>query len=103
MAKVNDLKNSFSTSRKIQTALSTEDIDRIAEGLETPTLKVAASPLIKVAEKITVIPTEELVKTSLDFPLDLYKDMKINLIGRRQSMKEYLLDLIRRDLYGKGK
>jgi hypothetical protein len=42
-----------------------------------------------------------LIKTSLDFPFDLYEDMKIKLIRRKISMKEYLNELVRQDLYGK--
>ncbi|MBK9463123.1 MAG: hypothetical protein IPN94_27840 [Sphingobacteriales bacterium] len=41
------------------------------------------------------------IKTSLDFPFDLYEDMKIRLIRRKISMKEYLNELVRQDLYDK--
>ena len=46
---------------------------------------------------------EEVIKTSLDIPIDLYEDMKIYLIRQKQSMREYLLDMIRKDLARKSK
>ncbi len=88
MAKINDLKNSFSATRKVNEKPSVEDIERISATVE----KIMPVELTKPAE-------EELIKTSLDFPLSMYRDMKIRLLDKRQSMKEYIWELIRQDLY----
>lgn len=87
MAKINDLKNSFSATRKTSEKPSVEDIERISATVE----KIMPVELVK--------PEEELIKTSLDFPLSMYRDMKIRLLDKRQSMKEYIWELIRQDLY----
>jgi hypothetical protein len=95
MANKNDLQNSFASSRK-KTALAADDIDRIAEGIEEPKAVIAPKQVVQDD-------TEKWIKTSLDFPESLYEDMKISLIKnkKKQSMKEYILDLVRQDLYGK--
>ncbi len=95
MAKKNELLNSFASSRK-KTALAADDIDRIAEGIEEPKAVIAPKQVVQDD-------TEKWIKTSLDFPESLYEDMKISLIKnkKKQSMKEYILDLVRQDLYGK--
>jgi hypothetical protein len=103
MAKKNELLNSFSTSRKQKSvaeakpALSPEDIDRIAETVESTPNNAAPTPI----EDTPIAIKEVLVKTSLDFPVALYEDMKITLFKKRRSMKEYILELVRQDLYGK--
>lgn len=96
MAKKNELLNSFATSRKSKTVLPADDIDRIAESIEEP--KAVTAP-----KQVVQDDTEKWIKTSLDFPESLYEDMKISLIKnkKKQSMKEYILDLVRQDLYGK--
>lgn len=96
MAKKNELLDSFNTSRKSKTVLLADDIDRIAEGIEES--KAATAPKQVVQED-----TEKWIKTSLDFPESLYEDMKISLIKnkKKQSMKDYILDLVRQDLYSK--
>jgi RNase adaptor protein for sRNA GlmZ degradation len=95
MAKKNELLSSFASSRK-KTALAADDIDRIAEGIEEPKTVIAPKQVVQDD-------TEKWIKTSLDFPESLYEDMKISLIKnkKKQSMKEYILDLVRQDLYGK--
>lgn len=112
MAKKNELLNSFSSSRKQKTALAADDIDRIAEIIETsPTPpSVKTIPVTNsVVQKTTVVPVtvvaeepqQEFVKTSLDFPVDVYEDMKIALFRKRRSMKDYIVELVKQDLYGK--
>lgn len=88
MAKVNELKSSFSSSRKTSNKPSADDIERISAKVETQTQTPAP-----------VVP--ELIKTSMDFPAQLYKDMKMKLIDTRQNMKDYIVELITKDLYGK--
>jgi hypothetical protein len=96
MIKKDDLQNSFGTSRKNKKELSATDIDRIAEGIDTPQKTTAVTDNLSDNNEKT-----GLIKTSLDFPFDLYEDMKIKLIRRKISMKEYLNELVRQDLYGK--
>jgi hypothetical protein len=72
------LQQSFS-SRKANAKPSNLDIERIASEVE---------PSV----------SDEVVKTSLDFPIELYQAMKLHLLGKRQKMKDYILNLIRQDL-----
>jgi hypothetical protein len=122
MQKKNDLQNSFK-SRKEKTALSVEDIDRIAEQVEKPVIVAQPAPktaviqatpktpvvqttakttLVRAAEVAPVVEDDimETIKTSLDFPVSVYEDMKISLFRKRRSMKDYIIDLVRQDLYG---
>jgi hypothetical protein len=121
MQKKNDLQASFK-SRKEKVGLSVADIDRIAEQVEKPAVVVKptvqptaepiAPPIIQPTPKPkvvaakptpkTIIAEEEMetVKTSLDFPVSIYEDMKISLFRKRRSMKDYIIDLVRQDLYG---
>lgn len=87
MAKINDLKNSFSVSRKVSDKPTAEDIERISATVE------------KTSPIETPKTEEEVIKTSLDFPLNMYRDMKLRLLDKRLSMKEYIWDLIKQDLY----
>jgi len=41
---------------------------------------------------------EREIKTSFDIPENIYDDMRIYLIRQKKSMREYLLDLILKDL-----
>lgn len=98
MAKKKDLANSFGSRRKKNT-LSIEEIDKIADERELEKKGVAPTP--PVAKKSTRRKTEkdeEVIKTSLDMPVGLYEEMKISLIRKKKSMREYLLELIRTDL-----
>lgn len=99
MQKKEDLKNSFS-SRKAKPVLSVADIDRIAEQVEKPVS--TAKPIMKPAQPTQIIEEEvaETIKTSLDFPVSVYEDMRISLFKKRRSMKDYIVDLVRKDLYG---
>lgn len=85
MAKVSELKNSFSSSRKKAVKPSTSDIERITAAVEKN----------KPAED------DEIIKTSIDFPAGMFKDMKIRLIENRKSMRDYILSLVQKDLYNK--
>lgn len=103
MQKKQDLQNSFK-SRKEKIGLSVDDIDRIAEQVEKP--KIVAQPNVtptaKPIQAVQVIEEEvaETIKTSLDFPVSVYEDMRISLFKKRRSMKDYIVDLVRKDLYG---
>lgn len=88
MAKINDLQNSFSTSRKGTGKPSIDDIERITATVEKTSIENAQSTT-----------EEEIIKTSIDFTASMYRDMKIRLLDKRQSMKEYIWELIRKDMY----
>lgn len=104
MQKKQDLQNSFK-SRKEKVGLSVDDIDRIAEQVEKvekPTIKV--QPIVQpIAKPVKTLQIEEdapeTIKTSLDFPVSVYEDMRISLFKKRCSMKDYIVDLVRKDLY----
>lgn len=89
VAKKEDLQKSFSgSSRRKKEKLSPEEIDRIAQEAEP------VKPGRVEAREIK----EEVVKTSLDFPVSIYEEMKIMLFKRRQSMRDYILGLVESDL-----
>lgn len=89
VAKKEDLQKSFSgSSRRKKEKLSQEEIDRIAQEAEPVKPGRAEAREIK----------EEVVKTSLDFPVSIYEEMKIMLFKRRQSMRDYILGLVENDL-----
>ncbi len=103
MQKKEDLQNSFK-SRKDKPTLSVADIDRIAEEVEKPAVVVKAIPK-PIAKPVPIVPiieedVAETIKTSLDFPVSVYEDMRISLFKKRRSMKDYIVDLVRKDLYG---
>jgi hypothetical protein len=103
MQKKEDLQNSFK-SRKEKTVMSVDDIDRIAEQVEKPTIvaQPTVKPIVKPVQAVQIIEEEvaETIKTSLDFPVSVYEDMRISLFKKRRSMKDYIVDLVRKDLYG---
>jgi hypothetical protein len=103
MQKKEDLQNSFK-SRKEKTVMSVDDIDRIAEQVEKPTIvaQPIVAPIAKPVQPVQIIEEEvaETIKTSLDFPVSVYEDMRISLFKKRRSMKDYIVDLVRKDLYG---
>lgn len=88
MAKVNELKNSFSSSRKQVSKPTNNDIERITTAVEKKKVSMAESE-------------DELIKTSIDFPAAMFKEMKIRLIGNRKSMRDYILALVEKDLNNK--
>jgi hypothetical protein len=103
MQKKQDLQNSFK-SRKEKTVMSVDDIDRIAEQVEKPTIvaQPTVKPIAKPVQSVQIVEEEvaETIKTSLDFPVSVYEDMRISLFKKRRSMKDYIVDLVRKDLYG---
>lgn len=101
MQKKNDLQASFK-SRKDKPTLSVDDIDRIAEQVEKPEIIVSkpTSPPPVVVQAVIEEEVMETIKTSLDFPVSIYEDMKISLFRKRRSMKDYIVELVRKDLYG---
>jgi hypothetical protein len=102
MQKKEDLQNSFK-SRKVKTGLSVDDIDRIAEQVEKPIVAAIVPKVVVQPVQIVQIVEEEVaetIKTSLDFPVSVYEDMRISLFKKRRSMKDYIVDLVRKDLYG---
>jgi hypothetical protein len=103
MQKKEDLQNSFK-SRKEKTVMSVDDIDRIAEQVEKPTIvaQPTVKPIAKPVQAVQIVEEEvaETIKTSLDFPVSVYEDMRISLFKKRRSMKDYIVDLVRKDLYG---
>jgi hypothetical protein len=103
MQKKEDLQNSFK-SRKEKAVMSVDDIDRIAEQVEKPTIvaQPTVKPIAKPVQAVQIVEEEvaETIKTSLDFPVSVYEDMRISLFKKRRSMKDYIVDLVRKDLYG---
>ena len=100
MQKKNDLQASFK-SRKDKPTLSVDDIDRIAEQVEKPEI-IASKPTPPqplISERIVEENVLETIKTSLDFPVSIYEDMKISLFKKLRSMKDYIVELVRQDLY----
>lgn len=87
MSKANELKNSFSSSRKALKKPSLEDIERITSAVEK--------------KKTISLVEEETIKSSIDFPATMFKDMKIKLLNSRTSMKAYILSLVEKDLYSR--
>ena len=92
MAKKEDLTKSFGSSRKNK--LSPKEIDRLVEEREEEKKVVVTTK--KTATK-TPQPIKE-VKTSFDITEDLHEEMRIHLIRKRVSMKDYLIGLIKKDL-----
>lgn len=129
MSKKEALSNSFgSTSRRRKASLSDEVINQIAENREiqkkatsekvekpkpVPTKKASSKPentkkakpkaVQKKLKRVVQADDEEVIKTSLDMPVSLYEDMKISLIRQKRSMREYLIDLIQKDLAKRNK
>ena len=82
-----------------------EDIDRIAEQVEKPAVAAQTVPKATIVQAVQTVPiveedVAETIKTSLDFSVSVYEDMKISLFRKRRSMKDYIIDLVRHDLYG---
>jgi threonine dehydratase len=101
MPKKNELQNSFNVSRKQKPVLAADDIDRIADGIESSTIQpIKQSVIAQAAQTVLEPDKEEVIKTSLDFPVSLYEDMRISLFKKRRSMKDYIWELVRKDLYG---
>lgn len=64
-----------------------------------PTVKVAEKPSRR--SKIAILAEAEnlrLVRVTIDIPEDLHEKMKIKMILTKQTMKDYLLDFIRKDV-----
>lgn len=120
MADKKKLTTSFGTSRK-RTKPSLDEIDKIAETTSAPTpaspplgagepspadppkKKPALQPKAPAVKKATPAPPPEpepvaMKKTSVDLPLELYQEIKIHLIKRQTKFREYLTDLIEKDL-----
>lgn len=116
MADKKKLTTSFGTSRK-RTKPSLDEIDKIANATSrstsapptppapatAPEKKAAAEPKAPAANKAAPAPPPEpepvaMKKTSVDLPLELYQEIKIHLIKNQTKFREYLTDLIEKDL-----
>jgi hypothetical protein len=109
MADKKKLTTSFGTSRK-RTKPSLDEIDKIANATSssppasaTPSAPAAAPEKKPIAKKVAPAPPPEpepvlMKKTSVDLPLELYQEIKIHLIKRQTKFREYLTDLIEKDL-----
>ena len=61
--------------------------------------KIAATPSVKKRTARTIIEDPDAVrKTSFDFPVSLYRSMKIRLAEDGVSMRDYVIGLIEDDL-----
>jgi hypothetical protein len=78
-------------------ALVTEQLVNAIHNEPEPT------PVAIVAEPMPMpVPTPELVvetkRITLDIPVDLYRDLKMNVFDKSITLRRYLLDLIAKDL-----
>lgn len=118
MADKKKLTTSFGTSRKRKKP-SLDEIDKIANATSSSTSAPSTSPAPAAApkkkpaakakapapKKVAPAPAppadpEPVVmkKTSVDLPLELYQEIKIHLIKNQIKFREYLTDLIEKDL-----
>jgi hypothetical protein len=73
------------------------------ESTPSKTVKTVAKAAEKPSRrsKIAILAEEEnlrLVRVTIDIPEDLHEKMKIKMILTKQTMKDYLLDFIRKDV-----
>ena len=69
--------------------------------VESNTAEVITNKIHAEIEKKAVIIEDEVVpvkKTSFDFPVPLYKAMKRKLVDEEVSMRDYVINLIAKDL-----
>ncbi len=93
---VGDPKNTEGVGEKL-IAPKSRPTAKVAEKKEP--IQVAAKPSRR--SKIAIQAEEEnlrLVRVTIDIPEDLHEKMKIKMILTRQTMKDYLLDFIRKDV-----
>ena len=91
MTKVNDLGlNLNPTKLPKKDIVEAEKAENIAQKIHAPTAKKTV-----VAPEIIEEPVK---KTSFDFPISLYKTMKKRLVDDDISMRDYVMDLIKKDL-----
>lgn len=101
MAKKEDLSKSFGggTRRKKRTStakelpISVDEIERVTKTVHTDVDDNAARPIKEEVSR----KEKKNVKTSLDFPPELYDELQVFLFTNRKtikSMREYMLDLI---------
>ena len=62
------------------------------EPIPAPIARVAAEPTP------TQEPVVETKRITLDIPVDLYRDLKMNVFDKSITLRRYLLDLIAKDL-----
>ena len=91
MTKVNDLGLNLNPTK-----LPKKDIFE-AEKAENITKKIHATTTRKTVVAPEII-EEPVKKTSFDFPISLYKTMKKRLVDDDISMRDYVMDLIKKDL-----
>lgn len=85
--------------------IETSDVGNVAKTVAQPskTVKTVAKTAEKPSRrsKIAILAEEEnlrLVRVTIDIPEDLHEKMKIKMILTKQTMKDYLLDFIRKDV-----
>lgn len=88
MAKRDQLGKSFGTGRRKKPSL--KEVDEIVEATSKPTQEPEKPKQVN--------PDVPMKKTSLDLPLDLYKELKIKLINDQVKFKDYITRLIKADL-----
>jgi hypothetical protein len=76
---------------------------KMSEVGNAPKSEVRNSKSVKPSRrsKIAILAEEEnlrLVRVTIDIPEDLHEKMKIKMILTKQTMKDYLLDFIRKDV-----
>lgn len=95
------LKNTLRLAPKVELKKSdtnptvTEQLTNVLHNEPEPT------PVV-VAKEPTPLPVQEPVvetkRITLDIPVDLYRDLKMNVFDRSITLRRYLLDLIAKDL-----
>ena len=96
MAKLQDLGQNLSPSRIPKKSIleeeKAEEITTKIHAVEEP--KTTPSTLLPEPE----LETEPVKKTSFDFPVSLYRSIKIRVAEKGVSMRDYVIGLIEEDL-----
>ena len=99
-------------AKRLETVVKSQNTEGVGEKVAAPKPKIAPKVAdkkepIQVAakpsrrSKIAIQAEAEnlrLVRVTIDIPEDLHEKMKIKMILTRQTMKDYLLDFIRKDV-----
>lgn len=85
------------------TTLSSQNTEGVSDVGKPPKSEVRHPTSVKPSRrsKIAILAEEEnlrLVRVTIDIPEDLHEKMKIKMILTKQTMKDYLLDFIRKDV-----
>lgn len=71
------------------------------EIVETTKAEEIATKIHAIEEPSPVVEVEPVKKTSFDFPISLYRSVKVRVAERGISMRDYIITLIEKDLENK--